>query len=66
MLCLQQFCQRIKPKRQAGQVLVEYIILLSLVFLISLVFMKGIHRGLGDVWLFIVKKIAYPTNVDFQ
>lgn len=56
-----------KKSKQKGQALVEYILLLAMVMILSLVLIKFANAGLANYWLYIVKKITYPTiGVDFN
>ena len=53
--------------KNSGQVLVEYILLMAIVLILSFSVLKIANTGLADIWLYIARKIAYPSSVvDFR
>lgn len=48
---------------QKGQTLVEFILLLSVLMLTSLIFLSTVNTGTGTLWLNVVKALIEDPNV---
>ncbi len=48
-------------KSNKGQTLIEFFLLLIIIFTLSFVLLKGFNTGIGNRWVSIVKKIT-PYN----
>lgn len=55
-----------KFKRQSGQTLVEFILLLAAMFVISFAMLRGFNWGVGNIWQIYVEAIAIPTDSDIS
>lgn len=61
----------VKNKHQSGQTFVEFVLLMSVLALLSVGVLSAFNSGIGDAWVKIVSKVAggspnNPANVQLR
>lgn len=51
---------------EKGQAFIEFVFLMAVIMLLSLVFLKIGNNGLATRWKAIVELVAYPEKVEFR
>lgn len=55
-----------KKKNQAGQALVEFVLLLVVVIMLSFSMKRIVMTRMSDIWKNMIETIAYPEKVSFR